>query len=68
MTLRVAIVCPVFRRPGARGPHPLYRLRDENAGECRGVEGPLGFASYREAVEASRFLVPGLQLDKSLTE
>ena len=29
---------------------------DPTCGEFRGVEGPRGFASYREAVEASRFL------------
>jgi hypothetical protein len=29
---------------------------DPESGEIRGVEGPRGFASYREAVEASRFL------------
>jgi hypothetical protein len=29
---------------------------DTASGEFRGVEGPRGFASYREAVEASRFL------------
>jgi hypothetical protein len=29
---------------------------DSETGGFRGVEGPRGFASYREAVEASRFL------------
>jgi hypothetical protein len=29
---------------------------DDQTGEFRSVEGPGGFASYREAVEASRFL------------
>ena len=36
---------------------------DERTGEIRGVEGPRGFASYREAVEASRFLVAGLDME-----
>jgi len=36
----------------------LYVIRrDDKSGECRGAEGPRGFASYREAVEASRLLV-----------
>ena len=30
---------------------------DDSPREFHGVEGPRGFASYREAVEASRFLV-----------
>ena len=30
---------------------------DATAGEFHGVEGARGFATYREAVEASRFLV-----------
>jgi hypothetical protein len=30
---------------------------DAETGALRGVEGPRGFATYREAVEASRFLV-----------
>jgi hypothetical protein len=48
-------VAPFFARP--RGAWIRYACtRDPEAGECRGVEGPRGFASYREAVEASRFL------------
>ena len=39
---------------------------DEQTGEYRSVEGPRGFASYREAVQASRFLRPGLALDRAL--
>jgi hypothetical protein len=30
---------------------------DPETGALRGVEAPRGFASYREAVEASRFLM-----------
>ena len=35
---------------------PYVLTRDEATGELRAVEGPRGFATYREAVEASRFL------------
>jgi hypothetical protein len=42
----------------ARGEWVPYVLtRDAKGGEFRGVEGPRGLASYRAAVEASRFLV-----------
>jgi hypothetical protein len=34
----------------------MWISRDDKPGAFRGVEGPRGFASYREAVEASRFL------------
>jgi hypothetical protein len=36
---------------------PFVLIRNPETGEFRGVEGPRGFASYREAVEACRFLV-----------
>ena len=36
---------------------PYALTWDPETGALRGVEGPRGFASYREAVEASRFLV-----------
>jgi hypothetical protein len=35
---------------------PCALIWDLRTGEFRGVEGPRGFAGYREAVEASRFL------------
>jgi hypothetical protein len=35
---------------------PYALIWDQASGEFRRVEGPRGFASYREAVEASRFL------------
>jgi hypothetical protein len=35
---------------------PYAIARDPETGALRGVEGPRGFATYREAVEASRFL------------
>jgi hypothetical protein len=35
---------------------PYAITRDDETGEFRDVEGPRGFTSYREAVEASRFL------------
>jgi hypothetical protein len=37
---------------------PYVMWRDAHTGEFHRVEGPRGFASYREAMEASRFLVP----------
>jgi hypothetical protein len=41
----------------ARGAWMPYALTwDAESGEFRGVEGPHGFASSREAVQASRFL------------
>ena len=36
---------------------PYALTWDPETGEFHGVEGPRGFATYREAVEASRFLV-----------
>jgi hypothetical protein len=36
---------------------PYALTWDPETGAFRGVEGPRGFATYREAVEASRFLV-----------
>jgi hypothetical protein len=48
-------VAPFFAL--ARAAWMPYALTwDPETGELRGVEGPRGFASYREAVEASRFL------------
>jgi hypothetical protein len=55
------------RRPTPRDVAPFFRLWaaawipcvvswDTETGELHYVEGPRGFASYREAVEASRFL------------
>ena len=42
----------------ARGEWVAYSfVWDDSTGEFRGVDGPRGFASYREAVEASRFLI-----------
>jgi hypothetical protein len=35
---------------------PYAHTWDDTTGEIRGVEGPQGFARYREAVEASRLL------------
>ena len=35
---------------------PYALTWNPETGELRGVEGPRGFASYREAVETSRFL------------
>ena len=51
----------------ARGVWIPYALTwDAESGAFRRVEGPCGFASYREAVEASRFLLrrDGARLDK----
>jgi hypothetical protein len=42
---------------------PYALTWDAESGEFRGVEGPRGFATYREAVEASRFLVMTLVHD-----
>jgi hypothetical protein len=55
---RVAPFFPLSR--AAWIPHAF--IWNSETGAVRGVEGPRGFASYREAVEASRFLVrrPGL--------
>ncbi len=36
---------------------------DDSTGAFLGVEGPRGFASYREAVEASRFLMLDKRID-----
>jgi hypothetical protein len=44
-----------------------HRLGSET-GAFRGVEGPRGFASYRAAVEASRFLMVGEPLSGSREE
>ena len=50
----------------ARGAWIPYALTwDPETGEFRGVEGPRGFASYREAVEASRSLV---DVDREFTD
>jgi hypothetical protein len=35
---------------------PAVYAWDAETGEFRRIEGPLGFAAYRQAVEASRFL------------
>ncbi len=40
---------------------------DQATGEFRRVEGPRGFESYREAVEASRFLLAA-RIDNLLAE
>jgi hypothetical protein len=37
---------------------PYALTWDTESGDFRGVEGPRGFDTYREAVEASRFLKP----------
>ena len=42
---------------------PYALTWNPETGALRGVEGPRGFASYREAVEASRFLASRVQLD-----
>jgi hypothetical protein len=47
------------RRPSSasRAPRGFRALTwDPETGAIRGAEGPRGFASYREAVEVSRFL------------
>jgi hypothetical protein len=41
---------------------------DPETGALRGVEGPRGFASYREAVEAIRFLMAGEPLSRRREE
>src|SRR5580765_4008384 len=49
------VIAPYFSL--ARGEWVPYVLTwDAETGEFRGVEGPRGFATYREALEASRFL------------
>ena len=45
---------------------PYALTWDPETGEMRGVEGPRGFATYREAVEASRFLARASSLDTYL--
>lgn len=58
-------VAPFFSLSrGARIPYAL--TWDPETGEFRGAEGPRGFASYREAVEASRFL--GAGIDREFTD
>jgi hypothetical protein len=60
-------------------PAPFYSLAlaawipyaltwDPETGALRGIEGPRGFGSYREAVEASRFLMVGEPLSYSREE
>ena len=46
---------------------PYALTWDPETGAMRGVEGPRGFDTYREAVEASRFLTSRVQLDELLT-
>ena len=41
---------------------PYILAWDPETGEIRGVEGPCGFDTYREAVEASRFLIDAARL------
>jgi hypothetical protein len=52
----IASVAPFFSLTRADW-IPYALTWDPETGAVRGVEGPRGFASYREAVEASRFLV-----------
>ena len=55
------IVAPYFSL--ARAAWILYALTwDPETGAFRRVEGPRGFVSYREAVEASRFLAQSATL------
>ena len=47
-------IAPFFSLARAAWIIPYALTWDARTGEYRGVEGPRGFASYREAVEASR--------------
>jgi hypothetical protein len=47
---------------------PYALTWDPDTGAFRSAAGPSGFASYREAVEASRFLERGQGLTSSLTD
>jgi hypothetical protein len=58
------------RSSPSRGPSgfPYALTWDAETGAIRGVTGPRGFASYREAVEASRFLVRRARADAAMRE
>jgi hypothetical protein len=49
---------PFFSLAGAAWIIPYSIFWDAKSGEFHGVAGPRGFASYRQAAEASQFLNP----------
>ena len=64
--LRVSRVNAPFLRLWAAAWIPCVVFWDPETGAFHSVEGPRGFASYREAVEASRFLMRITSLDTYL--